>query len=696
MKPANNGNHIVDSLPSVINKMEEENQFLKFGLPEKYGDLKAMVKQPFNFDESSITTADLKNQKFCKNLAIVRECYAIPPTWEKSKKQWYKIVTVRCSTSLKHIYELLAKVKKSGIAGLRHEKPCKSKPLKSSQETIDRFIGLKLKREHRKMDDKTLYNALIVEAADKGWKIGSLQSLRWWYKKKVSPLQEAYSKGGLRALDNKMPWIPRDYSDLAPFEMIVGDQHRLDIWAIDDDTLQLVRPEIYLWVDLRTRIAYGVAIDRHYDAHLMAMALRHGLISWGAFGSILTDNGRPELSKHIISILANMRSLGLEWAKTVDMPLDIIDYDGEEIQPCVIIPGTHKKAVVKNAKAKLIERYFQELERALINHLKLPGYVKDLKNDIHSQEVDENEVKRLHEQGKLPYLSEVAGAVMEACNYLNRQHHRGIAREWIWGKPPQVASPLACLVACCNAGWRQRFITQSAIDTLLLKKEERIVNKGRIAYQNDFYEHDELLNLHGRKVTIYCPEPLSENSLIVFLDDKFLCTAFPATYSSMKDMKLARQKIIEKRSRRKRIAESVRALTAGIPDLRNYPASNLEKQAAAISADQRRRAIELKAESRIITQDELDRGVQMLEELNRIPAKKSKPLAPPRPSFWMSDAARHDWSILAFVDGMLSSEDRAWMETYEAAMEPAARERWEFERQYRLQEAEAIMQANNK
>ena len=687
---------MMDLLPIVspmaasiaLEKMTPANPLTVYGLPEDYGNMMACVKRPSSYNDNSVSPADFDNQKFRQRLTILTALEKKPHNWTLGNRKWVESVAAHYHVSWQHCYRLQKNKEAKGLVALRHTNSHKGQTRKwSSMEPIDYYCGLKLKRAHRKMDNKTIYAELVVEAERRGWTIGTLASAEWWYKQKVSVLMEAYSTGGLRQLDNLLPSVFRKYSDMAPFEMLVGDQNRLDFWAIDDDTLQLVRPELYLWIDLRTRIAYGVAVDRHYDADLMAQALRHGLISWGAFGSIFTDNGRPELSHRITGVLANMRALGLDWAQTMDIPVDNLDVDGDEVQPCVIMPGTHKKAVVKNAKSKLIERYFQELKRALVNFIKLPGYVKDMKDDIHAQEIDEIEVARLREKGQLPYLSEVAGAVMEACYYLNQQHHRGIAREWIWGRAPQVSSPLACLAACCQDGWRPRFLTESVIDNLLLKREKRIVNKGRISYQGDFYENDALLNLHGQEVTICCPDPIGDDFLAVFTGGQYLCSATPITYSSMKNMDLARQKIIEKRSRRKRIAESVRALTAGIPDMRNYPESNFEKQAAAISADQRRRAIEHKAETRVMTQEELDEGVRQLEEMNRIPAKSTAIKVPDRPSSWIKDSDRHDWCIKASAAGVIMDEDRIWMENYEAAMTPDARARWQFEREYLTEQA---------
>jgi hypothetical protein len=107
----------------------------------------------------------------------------------------------------------------------------------------------------------------------------------------------------------------------------VGDQHRFDFWVVDDDTGEVFRPEGYFWQDLRTRIIYGAAVDCRYDAWLIGLALRVGIAIFGAFGSIYTDNGRPELSRYLAGILADMRALGLEWERTLDVPVDVLDVE---------------------------------------------------------------------------------------------------------------------------------------------------------------------------------------------------------------------------------------------------------------------------------------------------------------------------------------------------------------------------------
>ena len=454
--------------------------------------------------ETAISEQDLQDPRVRRILAILRDVEAMPRSWTKGRRRWIENVAARNDCSFQAVYRWLKKYEKRGIAGIFHRKSTREKPRAWTPEAVDFWIGLVLKREHRKVDLRALYeDALAIEAQRRGWRIGTYESARWWYDKRVSPQLLAIQKGGLRALDNVLPPILRDYSDLQPFEMLVGDQHRFDFWVVDDETGEVFRPEGYFWQDLRTRIIYGAAVDKRYDAWLIGLALRVGITIFGAFGSIYTDNGRPELSRYLAGILTDMRALGLEWERTLDVPVDVLDVEAEDVHPAVIVPGTHRKAIVKNAKAKMIEGTFDRIEQILRSRFRLAGSTKRLTDDIHHQDVDHAEAQALAKSGKLPLFSEFALAMYRACDFYNRQKpHRGVLSEWAWTPKPKEVTPFDCLRACYENGWRPRDVSNRAADLIFLEKDRRIVNLGRIQYKGDAYEHEALLTLHGQKVDI--------------------------------------------------------------------------------------------------------------------------------------------------------------------------------------------------
>jgi len=641
--------------------------------------------------ETVIREQDMTDPRIVKILAILRECEDVPRNWATGKRKWIESVAMRHNVTWQSIYKWMKKYEQKGIAGLRHTKSYADSPRNWTPDAVDFWVSLCGKREHRDANRRALYdNILIIEASRRGWTIGKYESANWWFKKKWNPCLDALQRGGMRALDNILPPILRDYSDLSPFQIIVGDQHRFDRWVMDEETGEIFRPEGYLWQDLRTRVIYGAAVDKKYDAWLIGLALRIGVSCYGAFGSIYTDNGKPEISRFVTSILANMRAHGMEWEKTDELVTDLLDVDAEDISPCCIMPGSHRLAIVKNAKAKMIEGTFDNIEDIQASVQLLPGQTKTMKDDIHWQDIDHQEAKNLAAQGKLLTSREFALALYRACDYYNsKKTHRGVRSEWAWKPIPAAVTPHDCLRSCYHDGWRPKMLSNDAADLLFLARDSRIINKGMISLNNEFYIHDSLIEMHKERVDIRY-NPMTYAECHVYKAGKYICTAYPVERSSMIDADLASRKIAEKRERRRRFAEEFRKISAVAPDFRQYSqVPEAERVAALIGTERKQRAIENKEINRVITQEELDEKVKIIEELNRIPAKTAKPLAGPRPSYFLSDAQRHDWCINAFVDGTINDEDRAWMESYEDAMDDDDRKRWEFAREFRAQEAAA-------
>jgi putative transposase len=579
----------------------------------------------------------------------------------------------------------MKKYDKRGIAGIRHSKSTAGKPKTWTPDAIELWIGLCLKREHRKIDRKDLYrDCLIPECLKRGWNYGCYESANWWYDRRVNPQLLALQHGGMRALDNVLPPVLRDYSDLQPFELLVGDQHKFDRWVVDEETGEVFRQEAYLWQDLRTRIIYGAAIDKTYDSWLIGLALRIGIRCFGAFGSAYTDNGRPECSRYLMEILGNIRALGMEWQRTDETFMDVVDVDPEDINPHVIMPGTHKKAIVKNAKAKMIEGTFHILDNHIMtSHFRMPGATKKLSDDIHWQDVDQLEAKALAKAGKLLTDREHALLMYLAIDYYNREKaHRGVLREWAWKQKPSSVTPIDCLKACYDEGWRPKMISDEAADLIFLAKDSRIVHLGRISFAGEQYEHEQLLTRHKERVELRY-NPMNTQELHIFDRGRYLCTAVPIEYSSMKDMDLAGRKIEEKRSRRKRFSEEFKKVTSIAPNFIEYSrVPQAEKVAALIGEDRKRRALEQKEISKQLTTEQLEAGVAKLEETGSLPRKTTKPL-PPRPGYFKDDQTRYEWCIrFEAAGGSLSHDDADWKLRQEEVMPEETLEYWKAVAEY--------------
>ena len=620
-------------------------------------------------DGTAVSESVLTDPRVRRIARIVQEALDVPASWKKSK--WIDATAVKHDTTRPTIYKWIKKYRKQGLSGLAHTKSNRGRPKVWAPEAIDWWVGLCLRREHRKIAKDALYDILIIEAEKKGWRIGCYESALSWYNKKATPQLQALQRGGARALDNTLPPVVRTYADLAPFEILVGDQHRFDFWVIDDDTGEVFRPEGYFWQDLRSRAFYGGALDKKYDSQLIGLALRVGCRLFGAFGSIYTDHGKPELSRYIMGIMGAMRTLGLNAERTVDANVDTAA-DPEAVNPCVILPGTHKKAIVRNAKAKMIEGTFNVLEGILRDHFRVPGSVKKLFASGEEQDVDQQEIQRLALAGKLLTFSEFALTLYRALDFYNREKfHRGVVKEWAWTPKPKTAVPLDCLQACYVAGWRPRWLSPGDIDLAFLARADRggrVVDRGRISLRNQLYENDALIALHKTRVDVRY-DPMDPEWVLCFTRGEFICRAVPVEYSSMKDQDLAGRKIAEKRKRRRDVVQQYRALTSGVPDFMKYSQIPTEDRPAAITGTpaQRKRLLEERAP--VQTAEELAADIRQIETYRH----ENRPLFANKPD-------RYTW-ILGQMAGQeigngVSAEDLKFMEEFEGKMTDASRQYW--------------------
>jgi putative transposase len=627
--------------------------------------------------ETAVGPDVIRDPRVGRLVRIVQEAQRVPLTWAHGKRKWVEAVAVKHDTTPSSVYRWLNDYEKKGLAGLKHTKSTRKQPKIWDDEAMDWWIGLCLKKEHRRVDKKQLYNILIEEASKRGWSVGSYSSALWWHKRKVSPQLLALQRGGVRALDNTLPPILRDYSDLQPFQILVGDQHKFDFWVVDEETGLVFRPEGYFWQDLRTRCFYGGAIDTKYDAYLMGMALRMGLRIFGAFDQIYTDWGMPERSRYIMGILRDMRAVGLEIGKETEIPTDQDLEDGETINPWVLLPGTHRKAIVRNAKAKMMEGSFNVIEQIMESHFRVPGHVHDLGGMKEENEVDDDEIQRLAKAGKLLTFYEFASTMFRAMDYYNKdKHHRGVLREWSWKPKPKTAAPLDCLRACYDAGWKPVRLSTQVVDVIFLPRASRTVDRGRITLHNERYEHDSLMDIPAGERLEVRYDPMDPEWISVFRGREFLCVASRVEYSSMRDRDLASRKIEEKGRRRKGFILEYRRLTSSVPDFIEYSqVPVLEKAAATMSKEQRSRARALAQLTRPMSEEELAAEVARIEaEAERI--EKHDP-ARIRPVF-RTEVQRYEWCLTCLGAGTgLEDADQGFVCQFEETMSAETREYWD-------------------
>ena len=610
---------------------------------------KTYVKHPATLDDDRVGVI----------VKMLTEGEKIPFEWDRTEKEWRRYVAGKYGYSLSQYYRLRKRRDEGGFEGIVHGNKYKDSPKKWDEEAIKYWIGLVLKKEHRKMSMTVLYSALKAEAKKNRWKIGSYSSAAALVKKIPAPLI-AYRDKGIRGLDNALPPILRAYETLEPFEIIVGDQHRFDFWVRDDFTGAVFRPEGYLWQDLCTRTLYGIAVAKKYDAYLMGSALKTGLKIYGKFKCVYNDNGRPEHSKFFLERKKHLRKSNMD---LITESIDIPDEEGVLVD----LGAKQRFAIVRNAKAKMIESTFRFIEQMLINE-GVPGSVTTLGADKEQNDVTNKELEQLKKSGKLLTFSEFCLELIRVLDKYNaKKPHRGLIDQYYRETRTRQKdlSPHKYLAYRLSKGWKPEFMSDSDLDLIFKKREKRTIKNGRILLRHEYYESDALTGFeNGTKVEIRYDYMLPSAGLNVFKDGQYICDAYPVQYSFMNNKEVTSDKIAEKRKIRRKFIDVYNDFTKPAEDLRKYSKAGCEDVfVPQIPADK----------PKVINPDEIEAEKKRIEEIvaKHEEQERNKELeeANARPDFFLSEFERYKWCHnLLIKGGVLSDEDKEFFEEYEEKM----------------------------
>lgn len=155
---------------------------------------------------------------------------------------------------------------------------------------------------------------------------------------------------GEKAFDDRCaPFIKRTYEDMRSNEWWIADNHTFDVMVTGKNG-KPHRPYLTAFMDARSGIITGYYVTYNPGSQATLYALRRGILKYGIPENIYVDNGREFLT-HDIGGLGHRRK------KTKD--------GAELVEP----PGVFKRlgikmtnAIVRNAKAKIIERRFRDVK----------------------------------------------------------------------------------------------------------------------------------------------------------------------------------------------------------------------------------------------------------------------------------------------------------------------------------------------
>lgn len=318
----------------------------------------------------------------------------------------------------------------------------------------------------------------------------------------IPPAARVFCREGRKACTDKMlPYIHRTYDDLASNDIWVCDNHTFDVFVNDGEHEKPIRVYLTAFQDVRSRKFVGWYVTLNPSSQATLIALRRGIERYGIPKRIYSDNGREFLTFDI-------GGRGFRKSRKLSQ--------GEHEIPTILqnLGIEFTTAMVKNARAKIIERAFLEVKN---------GFSKMFEGYTGGTIAERPE--RLKKTGKdadnfilLPEFIAYVDKYIEGI--FNKHKHYG---EGMDGRTPDQV-----YAACME---EQTVATTEQLNLMMLRntRMQKVTRDGvyiTLCGQKVPFNSTELnfYHIHRKVYVRYNPDDLQE--VRVYDDqDRFLCTA---------------------------------------------------------------------------------------------------------------------------------------------------------------------------
>lgn len=407
--------------------------------------------------------------------------------------------------SIDTLYRRWKSIKQNDLDGLI-DKRGKWKKGKSDiqPEAWDAFLYFYLQEAQHPMMKCYEYMKLLLRE-DHPDLVADLPSYTTFTRRVKSDIPEAVEvlgREGQKAFrDRCAPYIRRTYESMASNEWWIADNHTFDV-ITQGDNGQRHRLHLTAFFDARSGIFTGCYVTLNPSSQATLIALRKGILKYGIPENIYVDNGSEFLTFDIGGRGHRKRK----------------PKDGQErFEPPPVFERLGVKmtnALVRNAKAKIIERRFRDVK----DHLSRLFDTYTGGNVLEKPE----RLKGVLKNGEIPLDSTFTEAVEELLDwYFNQQPYGGevIADR---GKPRQQVY---------NENlYTKRVAGAEDLSLMLMRsaRPQKVTRRGvhlDIAGQRlDYWNDDMLMNLLGKQVYFrYDPDDLSEVR-VYDLEDRYIMT----------------------------------------------------------------------------------------------------------------------------------------------------------------------------
>ncbi len=331
------------------------------------------------------------------------------------------------------------------------------------------------------------------------------------------------SREGQKALRDKVqPYITRDVSQLEVGDVLVADGHRLAVQCINPFTGRPCRPTLIGYLDWKSTALVGYEIMLEENTQAISSALRNAIINLGKVPKICyQDNGKAFRAKFFTGDFQESGINGL---------FNKLNITAVFAQPY-------------NARAKVIERFFRELQ---------DGFERLLPSFIGSNISDKPAYMKRNEKFHKAAHNEFIPTIEQLTKMLDCyiEFHQSLECPNINGKS----------IGEVFEDGRGNGIDIEELDDLMMSKEIKNINRNGIRFLKADYYNECLYGLKGKVIIKYSLSDLTKIKIYT-LKNEFICTAeriapinpMAEYFGNVKDQeelkfKLRQQKILEKQT----------------------------------------------------------------------------------------------------------------------------------------------------
>lgn len=392
---------------------------------------------------------------------------------------------------------------------LGNYQPNKSRQADICETAWEAFKADYLRLERPQMG--TCYERLKLMAAEHGWTIPSLSSIKRKLEREVPMTQRVLLRQGERALADMYPALVRSVEMLEAMEWINGDGYQHNVFVRWHNG-EIVRPKTWLWQDIRTRKILAYRTDLSENSDTIRLALMDLVSRYGIPRKLTIDNTRAAANKWMTGGVKNRYRFKVK----EDDPMGIIPLLGIELFWTSVQFGTG------HGQAKPIERVFSHggLGEVVDKHPLLESHhaganVLDKPDNYHGGKKGasyEDFITAL-EQG-IDQWNRTEGRDTEICKRIyscNQVFERDYA--------------LATVRRATTEQMRLLMLMSEAV-TLKSNGTFELSCGGKVFGQKNRYEAVDLIGSNHKKVVVkFDPEKLHDTVWVYSLDGRFLAEA---------------------------------------------------------------------------------------------------------------------------------------------------------------------------